>query len=106
MIQLIAVVVGCFLFGYWLVAVLLPNLKRESPPALPPQANATPRPWFEILDLPSNAPLADIQATYQRLRGQYTAEDIDRLPIGLRTAFEEKLKELDRAYHDALYHRE
>lgn len=106
MIKLIAVVVGCFLFGYWLVAVLLPNLKRESPPALPPQTPSTPRPWFEILDLPSNAPLADIQAAYQRLRGQYVAEDIDRLPIGLRAAFEDKLQELDRAYRDALYHRE
>lgn len=106
MIKLVAVVVGCFLFGYWLVAVLLPNLKRESPPALPPQANPVPCPWFEILGVPSNAPLADIQAAYQQLRGQYTAEDIDRLPIGLRSAFDEKLRELDRAYHDALYHRE
>lgn len=106
MIKLAVVVVGCFLLGYWLVAVFLPNLKRESPPALPPRVDPVPRPWFEVLGVPSNAPLADIREAYQRLRAQYTAEDIDRLPIGLRASFDEKLQELDRAYRDALYHRE
>ncbi|MBS0216917.1 MAG: hypothetical protein JSR63_01920 [Proteobacteria bacterium] len=106
MTKLIAVVVGCFLLGYWLVSVFLPNLKRESPPQSPPRADPVQRPWFEILEVPSNAPLADIQEAYQRLRGKYTAEDIDRLPIGLRASFDEKLQELDRAYRDALYHRE
>ena len=100
----ILTIVGCLLLGYAVVHLVLrkptPSQPAAGPAPAPPQPAAPD--WCRVLELPPDASPEDIREAYRRLMGQYHPDKVATLGPEIRALAEEKSKEINKAYEQAL----
>lgn len=118
--DIIAVVIG-LLAGYLLVSWVIRRLNsngpktsthtehpgsaqgsKESHRTSTDESTCTPRPWYEVLGVPTYASLDQIKLAYRRKIAQYHPDKTSGLGSELRALAEAKTKELNTAYDAAL----
>lgn len=103
-----AVVVLAGVLGYWLVAVLIPHLRRDPDPddAEQPTPESKPdhdpiRPWHEVLGVDVLAGHDEISAAYKRQISQYHPDKVQQLAPEIRALAEQRSKEINQAFNTA-----
>lgn len=106
--EIVAIIGGAAL-GYWLVAVLLPNIRnsRLSESGLPPDLadEDGPAPWHVILGVPEDASRTEIIAGYKAKISQYHPDKVATMAPEIRELAQSRSKEINAAYDTALKHR-
>lgn len=98
----LAVIIGCGVLGYWLVAVMWPSLRTaraSSPPPVPEQPRVM---WHEELGIAPDAARETIEAAFRAKVAEYHPDRIAHLPIEAREQARMRVLELELAYDAAL----
>jgi hypothetical protein len=98
----ILIILGCLAVGYWLVSNVMgpgvditktkDNPKAPAPEKLLPQINPHRDDWHLLLDVPTTATRADIEAAYKRRVAQAHASHDDAQLEKLQLAYEAALR--------------
>lgn len=120
--DIIVVVLGLFV-GYFLVSWIVGKVKQGQTPASgpseqgrpsdtndqrTPQGDAqekrpnTPRPWYDVLQVPAYASLDSVKLAYRRRMAEYHPDKVAGLGDELRALAETKSQEINAAYETAL----
>jgi hypothetical protein len=95
------VIVGGVALGYWIVAVMWPNLRKHDtrPPAPVPPAAGTR--WHDVLGTAPDASLDEIVAAYTAKRSAYEADQAAQQSAEMQEQIRFRLEQLDLAYDAA-----
>lgn len=99
----IIVIVCAAALGYWLVAVLLPNMKRD------PASNSQPPPfdpsklaWHQVLGVAEYASREEITAAYKARISQYHPDKVASMAPEFRELAHTRSTEINAAYDQAM----
>lgn len=119
----IVVILVCLVAGYFLMSWVLGRLKSggrvnakpvsgsgqgywrdrgPAPPARPLEPDNVPKPWYEVLQVPAYASLDEVKLAYRRRVAEYHPDKTSGLGDDLRKLAEEKTKQINVAYKQAL----
>jgi len=102
----IVAIIGGGILGYWLVAVLLPNIRggRLSDDDVPPTfaCDDDSTPWHVVLGVPENANRAEITAGYKSRISQYHPDKVATMAPEIRALAQMRSQEINAAYAIAL----
>ncbi|MGY0620230.1 J domain-containing protein [Lysobacter sp. A378] len=100
------VIILAGILGYWLVAVLVPYLRRDASPdepVIPAEPDNDPtRPWHEVLGVDLQADRQEISAAYKRQMSQYHPDKVQQLAPEIRALAEQRSKEINQAFDTAI----
>ncbi|HEY5804263.1 MAG TPA: hypothetical protein VIT90_11270 [Lysobacter sp.] len=88
--------------GYWLVAVMWPNLRNGGRPAPSPVPQTHPVMWHVELGIASDASRDQIIAAYQAKKAEYDPARVAHLAPDIREHARYRNQQLDLAYDAAL----
>lgn len=106
----VVIIILAGVVGYWLVAVLIPHLRRDPKPdesltsAEPREETA--RAWHEVLGVDVQASQPEIVAAYKRQISQYHPDRAQQLAPEIRALAEQRSKEINQAFDTATRLRE
>jgi preprotein translocase subunit Sec63 len=96
------VIVGGGAVGYWLVAVMWPNLRNGGRTAPPPVPQAQALMWHVELGVASDASRDQIEAAYRAKKAEYDPARVAHLAPDIREHSQYRNEQLDLAYDAAL----
>ncbi len=96
------VIVGAGALGYWLVAVMWPNLRQGGRAAPPPVPQGQALMWHEELGVPADAGREQIDAAYRARKAEYDPARVAHLASDIREMSRFRSEQLDLAYDAAL----
>lgn len=120
--DVIVVMVGLFV-GYFLVSWIVDKVKLGHIPAAGPSSKqhagtaddqrpppeyaqenrpGTPRPWYDVLQVPAQASLDSVKLAYRHRMSEYHPDKVAGLGDDLRELAESKSKEINAAYEIAI----
>ncbi|UNK48584.1 hypothetical protein MNR01_12595 [Lysobacter sp. S4-A87] len=98
------VILGGGALGYWLVAVMWPNLRQGRRPAPPPvpQAQSQGQMWHEVLGITADATREQIEAAYRARKSENDPARVAHLAPEVGELTRHRNEQLDLAYDAAL----
>jgi DnaJ-domain-containing protein 1 len=99
---------GALILGFTVVRLAISNIKESketessSDDGVDLKEEVSHRPWYEVLDVDSNASLADIKLAYKRKISQYHPDKVAALGPELTQLAEAKTREINSAYDKAI----
>lgn len=111
MITRLFLIAGCFLLGYWIVAVFIPSLGRKADDrSVWPRDDgffddgpaAHERSWHEVLGVAADAGKDQVAAAYKRMIGQYHPDKVEQMGPEIRELARRRSAEINAAYEAAM----
>lgn len=98
------IIVGAGALGYWLVAVMWPNVRGGNSQQQRPTAQPAPvaMMWHEVLGVPHDASRATIDAAYQARIAECHPDRVAHLAPEVREQARARREQLELAYDAAL----
>ncbi len=97
------VIIGGGALGYWLVAVMWPNLRDARPVVQPPPVpGEPPAMWHQVLGVARDADRTTIEAAYRARLDEYLPDRVAHLPPDVQALARARTHELELAYDAAL----
>ena len=99
------IVFGCAVLGYCIVHIVL---QKSQAAKSKPEHDPTPRraqqtaAWYEVLKVAPSASADEIKAAYRKQMEQYHPDRVAHLGEELRNLAEDRTKEINAAYDQAL----
>jgi DnaJ like chaperone protein len=99
LVMTVAAIVG-FTIVWFVTSVWSANRKQdhtETPSDEAPRPNGRLE-WFQVLEVPQSATLADIQGAYRKKMLQYHPDRVEALGLEFKQLAEARTREINRAY--------
>ena len=98
------IIIGAGALGYWLVAVMWPNVRGSASPQRRPAVQPAPAAvmWHEELGVAKDASRATIDAAYQAKVAEYHPDRVAHFAPEVREQARARIEQLELAYDAAL----